>query len=176
MGAAVDYMQDLEAKYYDITALYDLAEDLLATVEAKENGNPDIQLKLVESVIANMEEATDILTESFLDVAQQSAHENTKKRSKIETAFRQIYTALHIAQDRVQMVSARVGMATAKRTTQLLGEIKQQVELCIAHFVVFVDLSLDRIMQKHEVEEIRKRQQVVAAYLHQQAMMGLQKG
>jgi hypothetical protein len=51
----------------------------------------------------------------------------------------------------------------------IVRKVKRQLEVVITHFVDFITLSLDRIMQKHDVEELKHRHASIALMLHQQA-------
>lgn len=153
---------DLELKYHDITELYELAEDLVSTVESEFISNPDEQLALVEPLVEAMGDAADLLSEEFLTVAVNSRANNKSRRGKIEGALRKIYAAI----DAYKQQTSRTKQAVMNIADPIVEKIKRQVEIIVAIFVDFVDLTLDRIMQKAQIEELKKRQEKIAVMLH----------
>lgn len=51
----------------------------------------------------------------------------------------------------------------------IMKKIKRQLEQVIANFVEMVQLSLDRIMQKHDVEELKTRHANISLMLYSAA-------
>ena len=59
-------MEELEVKYNEVTSLYDYAEELVATVESQFVQDPNGQLDIVEPLINEIGDATDVLAEEFI--------------------------------------------------------------------------------------------------------------
>lgn len=91
-NAAVNQMQVWEQKYYDITELYALADELLATVEQSEN--PERQLELVEQLVETMGESTDILTDEYVALCESNPSRKKSAKSRVEGALRKVYVAM----------------------------------------------------------------------------------
>ena len=153
---------DLELKYHDITELYELADDLIGTAESEFIADPDSQLTLVEPLVEAIGDAADTLTEEFLNVAGNSRADNKARRGKIEAALRKIYAAI----DGYKQQTARTKQAVMNIADPIVEKIKRQVEIIVAVFIDFIDLTLDRIMQKAQIEELKKRQEKIAVMLH----------
>ena len=155
MGAAAKQMNVWEQKYYDITELYALNEELMMTVELA--ANPEEQLALVEPLIEAIGESTDILTEEYIALCEGSSV-RTAAKSKIEGSLRKVYMAIHEFKTRTR---------EAKNAAQMVvKKIKRQLEQVIANFVEFLTLSLDRIMQKQDIEELNAHHASIALMLH----------
>ncbi len=158
-------MSMLESKYHQITDLYDLADDLVSTAEDPNVLHPDSQLDLVEPLIQQISDSTDVLCEEFIEVAGKR-ETSPVKRTRIESALRRIYMAIDAyARQSGQMVQV-AGSELRNIADPIVHKIKLQVEHIIGIFIDFVDLSLDRIMQKQHVEELRARQEKVAQMLY----------
>ncbi|MBY0355636.1 MAG: hypothetical protein K2Q12_07895 [Rickettsiales bacterium] len=155
-------MADLELKYHDITELFELADALVDTAESEFITNPDEQLALVEPLVEAVGDAADVLTEEFLTVASQTKANNAVRRSKIEGALRKIYVAI----DAYKQQTAKSKQALMNIADPIVEKIKRQVEVIVAIFVDYVDLTLDRIMQKTHIDELKKRQEKIAIMLH----------
>ena len=154
-NAARKQMNVWEQKYYDITELYALNDELIATVE--QAANPAEQLALIESLIETIGESADILTDEYVTLCEGSNNRKQSK-SKIEGALRKIYMGIHEVQARAK---------DAKNAALLVvKKIKRQLEQVIANFVEFMTLSLDRVMQKHDIEELNERHANIALMLH----------
>ena len=54
-----------EENYNSIIRFYDLAEELIDTVESKEIEDPSTQLDFIEPLVEQIEEATDVLAEEY---------------------------------------------------------------------------------------------------------------
>ena len=157
-SAAVNQMHVWEQKYYDITELYALNEDLLATVETAVD--PAAQLDLIAPLIETIGESADMLTEQYISLCEGSQANRTTAKTKIEGSLRKVYMAIHDFQSR----AAR----DAKNAAHFIViKIKRQLEQVIANFVEFMALSLGLIMQKHDVDELNQRHASIAAMLHQ---------
>ncbi len=154
-AAAVQQMNVWEQKYYDITELYALNEELMETVELA--ANPEAQLEIVAPLIETLGEATEVLTEEYVALCEGSST-RTAAKSKIEANLRKVYVAIHDYQKRVR--------ETKNAAMMVVKKIKRQLEQVIANFVEFVTLSLDRVMQKQDIEELNAHHASIALMLH----------
>lgn len=160
MASAVKKMTEWEQKYYDVTELYALCDDLLATVEQAEN--PQAQLALIESLVETIGESADVLGEEYINFCD--GKKEHKSKSRIEGALRKVYGAVSDFTTRVRD-QRNAALAIVKK-------VKRQLEQVIVNFMEFLVLSLDRIMQKHDVEEIKQRHAHLSMMLHSQGMQG----
>lgn len=158
MALAMTKMTEWEEKYYEISELYALADDLLATVP--QAADPQAQLDLVGALVETIGESADILTEEY--IAFCDGKKKSTAKSRVEGAIRKIYMGIH------QLGSS---VRDARNTALLVAKkIKRQLEQVIANFMEFTLLSLDRIMQKQDVEELKQRHAHIAMMLHQHQM------
>lgn len=148
-------MAEWEQKYHDITELYALADDLLATVEQSEN--PEMQLVLIESLVETVGESADVLTEEYLALCQgAAAHKKTK--SRVEGALRKLYSAIGDFKLRAQDVR--------NAAYRVVDKLRRQLEQVIVNFAEMLTLAIDRIMQKHDVEALKARHASIALMLY----------
>lgn len=166
---------DLELKYHDITELYNLAEELIGTVESEFVQDPEGQLALVEPLIEAVGESADALTEDFIGVAGRDKKVNARRKGRIEAALRRIYVAIDDYQDRVTKSGKKISKSLMNIADPIVERIKRQTEVIVSHFVDFVDISLDRIMQKTHLEELKQRQEKIASMLYH-AGYGMEQG
>ncbi len=161
----------LESQYNEITELYELAEELVNTVE--QSDNPEQQLRTVEPLIDQIGESADILCEEFIKVAgeQQKA---TSSKNRVEGALRKMYMAMDRCKRRAKRNSKNIGEQLLQVTESIVDKVKLQVEKVISNFVDFIHLSLDRIMQKQHIDDLKERQEKIANMLyaaqHQQTL------
>jgi rubrerythrin len=160
-------MADLELKYHDITTLYDLAEELVETVESEFITDPDEQLAIVEPLIEQVGESADILSEEFLLVAGSKGKPSTASKKRIEQAMRKVYAAIEGYKKRVEANKKKTADSLKNIADPIVEKIKRQIEVCVTVFIEFIDISLDRIMQKAQIEELKKRQERIAIMLHE---------
>lgn len=158
-SAATNQMTMWEHKYHDITELYVLADELLATVE--QSSNPEMQLGLVESLVEAIGESTDILTDEYVALCGGNPAHKKSAKSKVEGALRRVYMAMADFSNRAR---------DAKNAAHLVvKKLKRQLEQVISNFVEMVQLSLDRIMQKHDLDELKARHANIALMLYSTA-------
>lgn len=157
MAAAMKQMSEWEQKYYDVTELFALSDDLLKTVETA--ANPEAQLDLVAPLIEIIGESTDILTDEYIALCEGTKERKQSAKSRVEGALRKIYVGMNSCAAKVKDAKNPV-LGVMKR-------IKRQLEQVIVNFMEFVQLSLDRVMQKHDVEEMKHRHAHIALMLHQ---------
>lgn len=157
MGAALDQVSVWETKYYDISELYVLNEELLATVEAAEN--PEAQFALIEPLAEIIGDSANLLTEEYINLCAGNPNTKRTSKSRIEGALRKVYGALNTFESRVRD-KKNAALAVVKK-------IKRQLEEVVSHFMDFVLLSLDRVMQKQDMEALKIRHANIALMLHQ---------
>lgn len=155
-NAASNQMNQWEQKYHDITELYALADALLETVE--QSANPEMQLGLVEHLVETIGESTDVLTEEYVGLCQTGAASKKSAKSKVEGALRKLYIAMSDFSTRAR--------DTKNAAHQIFKKIKRQLEQVICNFVEMMQLSLDRIMQKHDVDDLKSRHASIALMLY----------
>ncbi len=155
----------LELHYHQITELYDLADDLVDTVDKSKRQDPESQLRIVQPLIEQVSDSADILCEEFIEVAGKE-NKAPSRKNRIEGALRKIYMALdNYTQATIDFT---VDSATNLRNVAdpIVEKIKRQVENIISIMVDFIDISLDRIMQKQHIEELKKRQEKIANMIY----------
>lgn len=154
-AAALKQMNVWEQKYYDITELFALNDELLATVPA--SADPEAQLELIEPLVEAIGESTDLLTDEYVALCEGDPKRKTAAKGRVEGALRKVYVAM-------KNFSAR---ADARNTAHaVIKKLKRQLEHVVSHFMDFMTLSLDRIMQKNDVEELKQRHANIALMLH----------
>lgn len=169
-----DYsMEAFEAKYQEITKLYDYAEELVGTIESEFTTDPEKQMSIVEPLIAEIGDAADILTEEFLFIAESKKYQTASKASKarIEGSLRKVFVALNDYQNRVRDVSKKAHGAIMNIADPIVQKIQRQVEQVVIIFLEFIQISLQSIMGKMELEALKVRDpRVIALMMHQHAL------
>ena len=169
MAAAQKNMDELEVGYHQIEALYDMADALVDTVEDGEQLQPDTQLALVGSMIDEITDAADVLSEEFLLLAKanhgHSSH--TASKSRIEGALRRIYVSFDQYAKDSKRVAGRIGTKMKEKTDKIIESIGKQVEQIISTFLDFMRLSIAPIMGKTRKNELVARNTHIAFQLHQ---------
>lgn len=156
MAAAMKQMSQWEQKYYDVTELFALSDDLLATVETAVD--PEAQLNLVAPLVEIIGESADLLTDEYIALCEGKKERKQMAKSRIEGALRKVYGAL--SEFSTQARDAK------NAAHAVVKKIKRQLEQVIVNFLEFVALSLDRMMQKQDVEELKQRHASIALMLH----------
>lgn len=157
--------QNLEESYYQVTAFYDLADELIAGVMNSPKELQEAHFRLVNPLVVQLEESADILTEEFISIAEGKEANAGVRRGRIETAFRKAYAAMDEYTKRAAAMKEAIA-AFSNKLEPVVEGIKRHIEKVIGIFVGFIDIALDRIMQKNELENLRKRDEKIAAMLH----------
>lgn len=157
---------ELELKYHDITELYNLAEELVETVESEFVRDSEAQLRLVDPLIEAVADSADMLTEEFLLVAGRDKKSNAGRKGKVESALRRIYAALDDYRDKTAATGKKMTKNLMNIADPIVERIKRQMEVIVSHFIDFMEISLDRVMQKAHLEELKQRQEKIAAMLY----------
>ncbi len=166
---------ELELKYHDITELYNLAEELVETVESEFVQDQEAQLALVEPLIEAVGDSADMLTEEFLTVAGRDKKTNASRKGRVESALRRIYVAIDDYKKKTASTGRKASRALLNIADPIVERIKRQVEVVVSHFIDFIDISLDRIMQKTHLDELKQRQEKIASMLYH-AGYGMEQG
>lgn len=151
-----DKMNDWEHKYHDITELYALADELLATVET--SSDPETQLELVESLIVTLGESADVLTEEYIGLCEGDSSRKKTAKPKVEGALRKVYSAIGDFKTRARDVR--------NAAYRVVDKLRRQLEQVIVNFAEMLNLAIDRIMQKHDVEALKARHASIALMLY----------
>ena len=165
-------LDDLEAKYLEITKLYDQAEELISTVESSLVKNPELQLEIVEPLVDEIGEATDMLTEEFMHIAESKKSRSPNRASKknVEGALRKIFTAISDYNARVKDVSKKAHGSIMNIADPIVKKIQRQVEEVVVIFLEFIQISLQSLMNKAELDTLRARDQRIALMMHQHSL------
>jgi hypothetical protein len=162
---------DMEEKYNSVTHIYDMAEQLLSTVESPFVRDTEAQMNLVEPIINEIGDATDILAEEFIAIAEGNRSGSKKpNKARIENAFRKIFNALNDYQLRVKGNSKVAHAALKNIADPIIRKIQLHIEEVVVIFLEFVQLSLASIMHKQQLEAVRVRDPRIALMMHQHAM------
>lgn len=156
-AAAMKQMNVWEQKYHDITELFLLSDELLATVPA--SADPEEQLRLLEPLLETIGESADLLTDEYIALCDGDTKRKATAKSRVEGALRKVYVAMNEF-----TMKARDAKNAAHA---VIVKIKRQLEHVVSHFMDFMTLSLDRIMQKNDVDELKQRHANIALMLHQ---------
>lgn len=161
-------MTELEQKYNEVAELYSVAEAFASTVDNTFIRDHKAQMNLVEPLIDTIAESADILTEEYIALL-----EGTKKpasKTRIEGAMRKIYVAMNEYSVRVSRVTQNAVGNIRNLADPIVEKLKRQMETIVANFMEFVKLSLDRVMQKQDIEELKERHERIAMMLHAQTI------
>lgn len=156
-AAALKQMNVWEQRYHDITELFLLSDELLATVPV--SADPEAQLALLEPLIEAIGDSADQLTDEYIALCEGDAKRKAAAKSRVESALRKVYVAM-------TEFTARARDAR-NAAHAVVKKLKRQLEHIVSHFMDFMVLSLDRIMQKNDVEELKQRHANIALMLHQ---------
>lgn len=157
-------MAEIEENYYEITGLYDLAEELVDSVESEFCHDPELQLQIVEPLIDEIGESADILCEEYIAIMEN--RKPRKSNSRIESALRRIYTAIDAYHQRVDQSVQGMKAGFRNIADPAVKKLTRLMESIVAILIDYVQLSLDRIMTNQYADELRKRQEKIAMMLH----------
>ena len=159
VAEGVDAMQmkkeDLEKHYREIASLYDTAEELANTVESEFAQDPHEQLALVEPLISQVADCADVLSEEFVTVLEKPALAKTSK-SRVEGALRKMFIALQEYRERLGLKTQSALEGIANIADPVVAKLRKQVDKIILIFMQLMEISLDRIMHKFEIEEFKR--------------------
>lgn len=165
-------ISDYKAGYNNITALCDCAEELLATVENSSINDPQTQLDMIEPLINEIADASDVLAEEFLLVAESKKTRGANKFSKkrIEAALRRIFVTVSEYQENVKLFAKKTNNSAVNITAPIIKKIQQQLDQVVAIFFEFVQISLQSIMNKTELDAFKARDSRIALMMHQYSL------
>jgi len=162
-----DKMEEYGQQYDELMKLYDYADELAMTIESEFVDSAQTQLSLVEPLITQLEESTETLTEEFVHFAGEKS--NRSSRGRIEKALRKVYTAIDDYTLKLHGSLKKKARGVQNIADAIIMKLKEKMEEVIVIFLHFTQLSLDRVMHKHELEEIKRNQQHVFFQLHNQS-------
>lgn len=164
--------EDFESRYLDITTLFDMAEELVNTVESPLVSDANMQLEIVEPLINEIGDAADVLTQEFIYIAESKKNKNPMKASKkvIEGALRKLFAAINDYNVRVKDISKKAHGSIMNIADPIVQKIQRQVEVVMVAFLEFIQLSLQSIMGKAELEALKVRDARIALMMHEHAI------
>lgn len=145
----------LEKYYREVTSLYDMAEELASTVESEFTKDPEAQLVLVEPVITQIADSTDMLAEEFVNVLEKPSRVKSAK-SRVEGALRKIFMALEAYRAKAGERGRKTLETLANIADPIVAKIRKQAERIIIIFMQLMEISLDRIMHKSDLDEFKR--------------------
>ncbi len=164
-------MDDYKAGYDNIAVLCDHAEELLSTVENSAIADPQTHLELVEPLVNEIADASDILSEEFLLIAESKKTRTSKfSKKRIEAALRRIFMTLNEYNQNIKQLSHKTTSIAGSITTPIIKKIQDQLDTVVAIFFEFIQISLQSIMNKAELDALKARNTRIAMMMHQFSM------
>ncbi|MCC7260822.1 MAG: hypothetical protein IT567_07295 [Alphaproteobacteria bacterium] len=164
-------VQGYKDTYEDIIRLYDFAEELIESVDdSRVEKNKEEQLAIVNGLIEAIEESTDILAEEFCEIIENNGKPKTKKKGKLESAFRKMFVAIDAYKEAVEQSAIKLKGDIMNVADPIVQKLTQHIEHVVALFLEYVAISVDLFMHKTQIEEMKKRERHVADLLHKHAM------
>jgi hypothetical protein len=162
-------VDDYKGDYQDITALYDYADELICSVNNFKVKAPQEQLDLVEPLVNEITDVTDILTEEFILVAESKKPRSTSKFSKknIESALRRAFVAINDYQEISIQLAKESGGKVINIADKIVEKIQKQLDKVVVIFLELVSISLQSIIGKTEIDALRVRNSQIAIMMHQ---------
>lgn len=149
-----------------------MAEELVNTVESRLVSNPDAQLDIVEPLINEVGDAADLLSQEFIHIAESKKNKTPVKASKtnIESALRKLFSAINDYQARVKNISKKAHGAIMNIADPVVHKIQRQAEKVVVVFLEFLQISLQSIMGKVELEALKIRDSRIALMMHEHSL------
>ncbi len=88
-----------EDNYAKITKFYDLAEELIDSVENTHNGNPHKQISFIEPLVKQVECAIDTIAEEYREFVRKGKKPGLFARRRIERALSDIYEVVTLCKE-----------------------------------------------------------------------------
>ncbi len=170
------YLAKMGNKHQSITELYDLADDLLASVESHFVSDQEAQLQLIEPLVNDIGDAADILSEEFIYIASSNNNSGGRKanKSRIENALRRVYNSLAVYHDKVKESARKTKGMLKNIADTVVRKIERHLEEIVVLFMEFVQISLSSIMHKQQLEAVKANNSKIALMMHHHAMMSQQ--
>lgn len=146
---------ELKAQYDDITSLYDIADELAETAQDSTVKNPEEHINLLESLISEVAEVSDTLAEEYIHIIQEPVRNKTVK-AKVEKALRKMFIALDHYRASMKEVVNETALTVSRLVSPILVKLQKQAEKIMLIFMQLLEISLDRIMRKNELDEFRR--------------------
>jgi len=159
-----------ENNFKKIIALYDSAEELLQTVENQTEVDPEVHLDAVEPLIDAIEESADILSKEYSHLAEGVSGKSKINKRSVEGSIRKVFLAMNEYKDRLKKQSKPVAQAITKMTDGVISKLKKTIEDVVVVFLEVIDLGIEKLLQKQELEEMKKRNLRIAALMHNHSL------
>ncbi len=149
-------LSESEKTYKQIVKFYDLAEQLVETVEDPNVEDPIAQLEFVEPIVEQLESATDMLSEEYRNFIETGKAPGFLTRKRIEKNLRKIYLALDACK---QAKEDRKKYDGIKVVTGIKSMFKGFVSL-VGSFVgqgFFTQRRADRVLSGNDMKQAQSK-------------------
>lgn len=166
IGAAGFQPRNAESNYADIMALFDLTDDLADTVNPALVQDPDAQFKRVHELLLAVSESADVLTEEYIHLMEQRPVHGNAEKNRAEGALRRIFMALDSYRAKAALEFHGRKVVAKNIADAIVDKLYAQMEKVLVIFLQLLDISLMRILQKTQIDELRKRnREIETAFL-----------
>lgn len=166
----MDTATDYSANYRTILSLYDVAQELVNTVEHPEAADLDTHLDMIEPVVECVEESAEVLTTEYAHLTEGTKGAKKIKRKNVESALRKFFAVLDEFKHKSADLKGPSFISITKIVAPVIEKLRAAGEQVVAIFMQVVDVALDQILHKSEIEAVKRRNQVIAAMMHQRAV------
>jgi hypothetical protein len=130
----------------------------------------EAQVALVEPLISHIAETADALSEEYVGLFEAPARRKSAK-NRIEGALRKLFSAIEEYRSQLGLQGKKLQTSLVNIADPIVDKLRRHVEKVILIFMQLIELSLDRIMHKYEVEEFRRSNEKAMAGLSPQLSM-----
>lgn len=159
--------EEQEAEFREITHIYDIADDLLATVESEFVSNPEEQLAVVEPLVEQIGASADILSEEYIALMA-TGKSNPQRKSKVESALRKLFIAMDDYAKRAKAKAGNHSGTLANIADPIVARLRRQVERVVAVFAHWMQLTLSAIASRQQLEQMRRHEARISEMLSNQ--------
>jgi hypothetical protein len=112
--------------------LYDLAEELVETVDNPMVQDPEAQLSLIEPLIESIEETAGILHEEYTYYLHSGKKPGILNRKRMENAMRTLFLAIKKGKERIQLLKEKEEEGTLQSifhgVTKVMDKLSEHLE------------------------------------------------
>lgn len=118
------------ATYDDILKFYDYAEELVSTVESKDTLDPSRQLDIVEPLVLDLVDCTEVIAEEYRGFALDERKPDMLVKKRIEDALRTIHLGMNSCNQEAENLTAEPAahIRSTSALPRILADLNKHVE------------------------------------------------
>lgn len=160
-----DEVAEYNAAHRAIEELYDIADNLMLTLEDARATQQETQIEIIEPLVEEVVAAADELSQQFCEYAESKNKEEAKSKFKFKPVFARIFKAVDECLGKINLTSAEVAENITTVVMPAVDKLLNHSEKLFGRLSAIIERSKNAVKKREEFYKMVVRESHLARLL-----------